>query len=326
MTGAEPILRLAFAFPGSRTLLSATELGLFTALADGGLDCEQLRERLGVHPRGARDFFDTLVALGMLEREDGVYRNTPETARYLDRNSPDYLGGVLELTSIWIFQDWAGLTESLRTGEPRTAGPDLFDELYADPVMTRRFQRAMTHFSLPAIRAIIERYPWAGVTSVADIGCSEGAFLRELADRYPQMRRIGFDREQVRGSFEDYVGERAEFQAGDFLTGPLPSAEVLVFGHILHDWDLDTKQMLLAKAYEALPPGGEIILYESLIDDERRQNAWALVMSLSMLLHTPGGFDYTGADARDWLTEAGFRDVRVERLTPEESMVVATKP
>ncbi|RJQ78615.1 methyltransferase [Pseudonocardiaceae bacterium YIM PH 21723] len=325
MTSADPIMRLGFAFWGSRTLLAATELGVFTALSETPLDERELRDRLGIHPRGARDFFDALVALGMLDREDGVYRNTEATARYLDRAGAEYLGGILEMSAQRLFRDWAGLTDSLRTGQPQKPAEDVFADLYADPEQTRKFQRAMTGGSLPSIRAIVERYPWERVSSVADIGCSEGAFLRELAGRHPQVRRIGFDREQVRDSFLEYAGDRAEFRSGDFFTDPLPEAGVLVFGHILHDWDLTTKRMLLAKAYRALPAGGEIILYEALIDDDRRQNAFGLLMSLNMLVETAGGFDYTGTDARGWLTEAGFQDVRVQQLTDTESMVIATK-
>jgi hypothetical protein len=100
---------------------------------------------------------------------------------------------------------------------------------------------------------------------------------------------------------------------------------VLVMGHILHDWDLGQKKGLIAKAYAALPAGGALLVYEALIDDERRQNAFGLLMSLNMLIETPGGFDYTGADCRGWMREAGFRDTRVEHLVGPDSMVVGVK-
>lgn len=87
------ILRLGYAFRGSKVLMSAVELDLFTELATAPLNGETLRMKLGLHRRGARDFFDALVALGMLERESGTYRNTPETDFYLDRNKPSYIGG-----------------------------------------------------------------------------------------------------------------------------------------------------------------------------------------------------------------------------------------
>jgi hypothetical protein len=96
-------------------------------------------------------------------------------------------------------------------------------------------------------------------------------------------------------------------------------------GHILHDWNLDEKKMLIRKAYEAIPEGGAFIAYDSIIDDDRRTNAMGLMMSLNMLIETPGGFDYTGADCIGWMKEAGFRETRVEHLVGPDSMVVGIK-
>jgi hypothetical protein len=130
--------------------------------------------------------------------------------------------------------------------------------------------------------------------------------------------------------FNEYVAsfglqDRLKFLPGDFMKEPLPKADVLVMGHILHDWDLPQKKMLLAKAYDALPPGGAVVAYDAVIDDDRRTNAFGLLMSLNMLIETPGGFDYTGADCRRWMTEAGFRETRVAHLTGPDSMVVGFK-
>ncbi len=96
-------------------------------------------------------------------------------------------------------------------------------------------------------------------------------------------------------------------------------------GHILHDWNLEEKKMLIAKAYDALPPDGALIICESLIVDERRSNAFGLLMSLNMLIELPGGFDYTDADCTGWLREAGFHETRVEHLIGADSMVVGIK-
>src|SRR3981081_4527888 len=121
------------------------------------------------------------------------------------------------------------------------------------------------------------------------------------------------------------VSDRVKCLAGNFFTDSLPTADVLIMGHILHDWDLAQKRTLLEKAHAALPKGGALIVYESIIDDERRQNAFGLLMSLNMLIETPAGFDYTGADCRGWLEDAGFRETRVEHLVGPDSMVVGVK-
>ena len=118
---------------------------------------------------------------------------------------------------------------------------------------------------------------------------------------------------------------RLKFAEGDFFKGPLPKTDVVIMGHILHDWDLETKRMLIGKAYDALTPGGAFIVYEAIIDDDRSRNAFGLMMSLNMLIETYGGFDYTGADCQGWMREAGFKETRVEHLAGPDSMVVGIK-
>jgi len=134
----------------------------------------------------------------------------------------------------------------------------------------------------------------------------------------------------VRPLFDDYIAsfglqQRVRFRTGNFFDDPLPTADVLVMGMILHDWDLATKRLLLKKAYQTLPKDGALIVYEHLIDNDRRNNIAGLLMSLIMLLETQGGFDYTGADCCGWMREVGFRETYVEQLTGIESMVVGIK-
>ena len=330
----DAILQLGFAFWGSKTLLSAIELGVFTELAGGdGLDAEELRERLGLHPRSARDFFDALVALGMLERNDGRYSNTPATEVFLDRAKPSYLGGIMEMSNARLFGFWGSLTEGLRTGEPQNEakhGENFFAELYADPARLEQFAKAMSSLSAPAGALIAAKFPWHDYGSVIDIGCAEGAVPAQIALAHEHMGGGGFDLPPLEPIFDAYVGrlglgERLSFTAGDFFADPLPEADVLVMGHILHDWGLDEKRVLLQKAYDALPDGGALIVYEALIDDERRQNAFGLLMSLNMLIETPNGFDFTGADCTGWMRETGFRETRVEPLIGPDSMVIGIK-
>ncbi|MFI0264217.1 methyltransferase [Streptomyces sp. NPDC017056] len=332
----ERLIRLGMGFWASKALFSAVELGLFTELAaHGPAPRDRLVARLGLHGRGSADFLDALVALGLLERENGVYRNTPVSARHLDRARPEsYMGHFFEFANDEWYPAWQSLTEALRTGIPQNNAKDPekdpFGALYADPDRLARFQRMQSGISLGASLALAERFDWSGRTSVADIGCSEGAFLIRVLQRHPHLTGVGFDLPRVGPHFAEEVGraglaDRLAFREGDFFTDPLPEADVLSFGHILHDWDLDTRRMLLRKAYEALPPGGTVIVREALIDDDRRSNALPLLVSLHMLMETPGGSDYTGADGRAWLAEAGFRDTRVEQLAGSVSMVVGTK-
>jgi len=328
-------MQLGLGFWASKTLLSAVELRVFAALAEAGpLDADDLRERLGLHPRSARDFFDALVALEMLERDDdGRYSNTPATDLFLDPAKQPYVGGLLEMSNARLYPFWGSLTEGLRTGEPQNeakAGDDFFAALYADEQRLAQFARAMSSASAGIAQAMAAKFPWAEHKSVIDIGCAEGALPAGVALVHGHLTGGGFDLPPVRPLFEAYVerlglGDRLTFTPGDFFADPLPSADVLVMGRILHDWDLEQKLELLRKAYDALPDGGALIVYDALIDDDRRTNAFGLLMSLNMLIETPGGFDYTGADCRGWMAETGFKDSYVESLVGPDAMVVGLK-
>jgi hypothetical protein len=330
----DAIMQLGTAFWASKTLLSAVELGVFSELAQAGaLEGEELRRRLSLHERSATDFFDALVALGMLEREEGRYANTPATDLFLDRAKPSYAGGMLEMANARLYGFWGSLTEGLRTGVPQNeakGGGDFFEALYADPARLAQFARAMSAISSGAGQAIAAKFPWRDHNSVIDIGCAEGAVPAQIALAHEHITGGGFDLPAIKPIFDAYVagfglGERLSFTAGDFFADPLPEADVLVMGHILHDWDLDQKRLLLQKAHNALPDGGALIVYEAIIDDERRSNTFGLLMSLNMLIETPGGFDYTGADCRAWMQETGFRESYVEHLVGPDSMVVGIK-
>lgn len=336
-TNPSRVMELTHAFWGAKALFAAVELGLFATLAEvGPQDGEALCSRLGVHPRAARDFFDALVALGLLERgSDGHYSNTPEAALYLDPRQETYLGGLIGLRDRRSYPLWGSLAEAIQTGQPqneaKSGGDELYAaSLYADPARLELVLRGMTGLTLPIARAVAERFPWDRYRSVIDIGTAQGCLPVQVALAHSHLTGGGFDLPQVRPIFEGYVREhdlveRLRFFPGDFFRDPLPSADVLVLGRILHDWDLGRKKALLAKAHVALPEGGALLVYDTIIDDDRRTNALGLLMSLNMLLETNGGFDYTGADCIGWMREVGFRETRVEPLAAGHAMVVGMK-
>lgn len=331
--GIGTIMQLGFGFFPSKVFLSAVELGLFTELARGPLDADTLRERLGLHPRSALDFFDALAALGWLQRNEGAYSNTPTVDFYLDANKPDsYLGGIFEMASVRMFRYWASLTDALRTGRPQNEAKDsgaTFTDLYADPQALEKFLAAMSSISIGPAQHIAAKFPWRRYRTFIDIGCGRGTAAAIIAKLHAHLSGGGFDLPVVQPLFERHVAQaglsdRMRFHAGDFFRDPLPHADVLIMGHVLHDWNFEQKQLLLNKAYQALPEGGALIVYESLIDDAR-QTPSGLLMSLNMLIETAGGFDFTGQECMQWMRAAGFKDARVEALTGPASMVVGTK-
>lgn len=327
------IMQLGLGFWGAKTLLSAVELGVFTELADGPRDGAELAGRLGLHRRAAGDFLDALVALGMLDREGSVYSNTPDTDLFLDRRKPSYVGGMLEMANARLYPFWGSLTDALRTGEAQNevkSGGDFFAELYADPERLAGFLHAMSALSTGAAIAISQKFAFDSHTSVLDLGCAEGGVLAHILAGHEHLSGIGFDLPAAGGAFERHLRERdlherASFVGGDFFTDEIPQADVIVLGHILHDWDLAQRKDLLARVFDALPEGGAVIVFDAIIDDDRRENAFGLLMSLNMLIETPGGSDYTGSECREWMREAGFTNAYVEHLAGPDSMVVAFK-
>ena len=330
----EKILQTGLAFWPAKTLLSAIEMGVFTELAKGPETFDTLSGRLGLHPRSARDFLDTLTALGFLQRTSDRYANTLETDLFLDKNKPSYIGGVLEMANHRLYPFWGRLTEALRTGLPqnevKSGGPNLFEELYADPARLKQFLAAMTGLSRGANMTIARAFPWSTYKSFVDVGTAQGDLAVQIALANPHLRGQGFDLPQVAPIFEEYVAgmgvkDRLTFVPGSFFTDALPDTDVVLMGHILHDWDLPTKKMLIQKSFDAIRPGGALVVYEAIIDDDRSKNAFGLMMSLNMLIETPGGFDYTGADCCGWMREAGFSQTRVEPLVGPDSMVIGIK-
>jgi O-methyltransferase domain len=188
----------------------------------------------------------------------------------------------------------------------------------------------MTGISRGANRAIAQKFAWSNYRTFADVGTAQGDLAVQIAVANSHLSGFGFDLPEVGPIFEEYVEQhglngRLRFHPGNFFTDSLPKVDVITIGDILHDWDLDEKKMLLRKAHDALSDGGAVIIYDTIIDDDRSQNAFGLMMSLNMLVETPGGFDYTGRDCIAWMKEVGFREAHGEHLAGPDSMVVGTK-
>jgi predicted O-methyltransferase YrrM len=334
----EKILEVGFAFWPSKVLLTAVELDVFTTLGARSMTGAELRRVLGLHPRGIYDFFDTLVALGFLEREGdgpgGKYRNTASTAQFLDRNQPGYIGGMLEMLNARLFGYWNDLGTALKTGRPQNevkhSQQPLFEALYSDPARLEQFMSAMRGISTPNFQALAEKVDFSKFRTLCDVGGATGLLSTLVAQRHPHLQCISFDLPEVepiarRWIARDGMADRVTAVSGDFLKNPLPRADVITMGMILHDWNLDKKKHLVRLAYAALPPGGAFIAIENLIDDARRQNAFGMMMSLNMLIEFGDAFDFTGADFWNWCREAGFKRYEVVHLGGPCSAAIAYK-
>ena len=333
-----PVLQTAFAFWSSKVLLTAVELGVFTKLADRRITGEELGAELGLHPRGISDFFDALVAMQFLAREgDGsaaMYCNTPLGALYLDQKSPRYVGGWLVMLNDRLFKFWHDLPEALRTGRPQNetkhGQKGIFEELYQELPKLEQFMGAMTGLSRMNFEAFAAKYDLSQYQTLCDVGGATGLLSIEVAKKNPHLQCISFDLPAVEPIAKRHIAaaglsDRIRTASGDFFQDPLPKADVITMGMILHDWNLEKKMHLIRSAYDALPPGGALVAIEALIDDARRENVFGLLMSLNMLIEFGDAFDYSGADFRGWCSEAGFQRFEVIHLAGPSSVAIAYK-
>ncbi|MEC4675003.1 MAG: methyltransferase [Nitrospirota bacterium] len=332
------IMEVGMGFWPAKVLLSAMELGLFTELGTKSLTGRELQGALGLHQRANPDFFDTLVALRFLDRDgDGLearYRNTEETATFLDRNSPQFMGGILEMANARLYRFWGDLTEGLRTGSPQNeikhTGQSMFAELYSNPERLEQFMEAMAGVSVGHFHALANSFDFSPYRTLCDVGGATGLLSMLVAKQHPHLRCTSADLPAAINIAERKIADagltdRISVLPLDFFADPLPKSDVITMSLILHDWNLEKKMHLIRAAYEALPPGGAFVVIEHLIDDARRENAFGLLMSLNMLIELGDAFDFTVGDFFGWCREVGFRKTEVIPLVGPASAGVAYK-
>jgi hypothetical protein len=333
-----PILQTSFAFWSSKVLLTAVDFGLFTKLGDRRMTGAELGAELGLHQRGIRDFFDALVAMQFLGREgDGSsakYHNTPASALYLDSKSPRYIGGILVMLNARLFKFWNDLPDALRTGQPQNetkhGQKGIFEELYQELPKLEEFMGAMTGLSRINFEAFAAKFDFSNFKTLCDVGGATGLLCIEVAKKHPHLCCTSFDLPPVEPIAQRHIAaaglrDRIRTASGDFFKDPLPKADIITMGMILHDWNLEKKMHLIRAAYDALPPGGAFVAIEALIDDSRRENLFGLLMSLNMLIEFGDAFDYSGADFCGWCSEVGFQRFEMMHLAGPSSAAVAYK-
>jgi precorrin-6B methylase 2 len=332
------IMQVGMGFWASKTLLTAVKLELFTKLAVRPLTGKEIKYELCLNERGLYDFLDTLVALGFLQRSGNkstaIYSNSAETDFFLDKNKLSYIGGMLEMANNRLYPFWNFLEEGLRKGTPqneiRTGRSSLFEEIYSDTDKTREFVNAMGGIQTGNFIAFASEFDFSGYNTLCDIGGAGALLSAHVVSHNPHMKCISFDLPPVGAIALENISRMGlassiKIKSGDFFADPFPKADIITMGNILHDWGTRDKKKLISKAYEALPVGGALVVIENIIDDERRKNAFGLMMSLNMLIETAEGFDFTGADFDGWAKEAGFSKTSVMPLTGPSSAAIAIK-
>jgi len=320
---------LAHSFTVSKLLLSAVELGVFTALAhtvEGSAETEELRAATGLHARAATDFFDALVALGLLEKEEGRYRNSPLAQNHLVRGE-NFKGGFLDGANYVLYPAWGRLTEALRTGKPQAEGD--FEAMLDDPRARQTFLAMQDALSAPLVPQLLDALDLTGYSTLVDVGGARGNLAGLILQARPNLTARVFDRPQNAEPCAEHaktlgVEGRLDFTGGDFFADPLPAADVVVIGHVLADFSVDERKQLVGKAYDAVAPGGALLVYDPMPGDE--PHLPALVSSLHMLVMTPAGAGYHPGDCEQWMRVAGFTDVTRHPLLLGNTLLVARKP
>ncbi|GAO44016.1 methyltransferase [Flavihumibacter petaseus] len=337
----DKIMQIGSGFWPAKILLTAVEFELFTHLArEGKMPAKAIRALLSLKctDRHLYDFLDALHVLGFLQRDGfwdaAQYSNSPDAEAFLDKQKPTYMGGILEMFNNRLYGFWHKLGEGLKTGlaQNEVAGGEdpLFVTLYKDPERLQGFVSAMTGIQIGNFMALAEKFDFSPYKTFLDAGGSAGVLSIMVAKHNPDMTCTTLDMQQVEDiavKTIDKFGAANKVKAvsGDFFSEPLPKADVIAMGNILHDWNEENKLLLLRKAYDALPEGGAFIAIEAVIDNDRKQNLFGLMMSLNMLIETADGFDYTFADFDKWAKQTGFKKTALLPLTGPSSAAIAYK-
>jgi hypothetical protein len=334
------IMQIGTGFWASKILLSAIKFQLFTELAiKTKMSGHDIKTTLSLKcsDRHLFDFLDALTGFGFLQREGlletALYSNTHDTDTFLDKSKPSYIGGILEMMNNRLYSFWGSLEDGLLTGLPQNEAKrseDFFGLIYQDPEKLKGFINAMSGIQMGNFMTFAQKFDFSKYKTLADVGGSGGLLSLMVAKHQPHMTCTTFDLLPVEPIANETVqkfglGDRVKTQSGDFFADAFPKADVITMGNILHDWDEEKKVLLMKKAYEALPEGGAFIAIESIIDNERKQNLFGLMMSLNMLIETGTGFDYTFADFVRWSNAAGFKSTSLLPLAGPSSAAIAYK-
>lgn len=329
------IMGIGMGYRNARILHSAMELGVFATLGSEQMSADELGEKVGIHPRVRADFFDVLGALDLL-LVDGPpaerrYANTPATTTFLIPEMPTYMGGMLEMSRERSYAHFEHLTEALQTGEPvseiRSGDDDFFGTLYDNPDALDLFLRAMSGIQFGGGAMLSMLLPLAEHQHLCDVGGASGTTAAVVSDFHPHLQCTVFDLPPVAAVAEKHLAERGaervDVVAGDFLIDPLPACDIMLMGNILHDWNEETKRMLIRKAADAVAPGGRFVAIEMVLDENRTENLMGLVNSMHMLVEFGDAGEYTPSQFDEWCLDAGFERTEVIPLIGPLSVAVA---
>jgi hypothetical protein len=330
---AAELKRLGNAFCHAKLLLTASELGLFADLdRNGEATMEEIGMRLGVSPRGLSDFLNALVAMGLLTRRDGRFGIVEAVRPHLAPGGPTSLAGFFSRSSRVLYQAWGSLTEAIRTGLPQVpaAQQGEFEKMLSNPRTRKNYLQMMDSVSTHLASHLAKAIDWSRFRHLVDVGGARGNLAGRLVKAHPHLSATVFDLPVMGESLAEHMADLCppspvDFVGGNFFVHALPRGDVLIIGHVLHNWAPDERELLVRKAFAALRPGGSLLVYDAMLEDEN-DDLDRLVVSLNMLLVTAGGSEYPASACERWMTDAGFINVSRQRLGRTDTLVIGHKP
>ena len=325
--GLRGLLEIARAGLSTQVLYAANTLGVFGHLAHQPQSPRGLAEKLSLDELAVERLLDACAALGLVRKSNGCYENSATAAMFLVPDRPEYVGDAVDMFRWRVAPRWDDLEASLRGHRPK----NMYDELLAQPEQFERFILSLRQLAVWRARALAMRLDFSAFRRLLDLGAGSGVYSVEILGRNPALRAYLFDQPRVceilrRLMGEEGLSERVEIIAGDFFCDELPRADLVLFSNVLHDFAVEQAQRLVSRAFEALEPGGAIVINDFILEDSKTAPVDGALMSLVLFLETDGAGNYSGQEYSNWLTAAGFREIEVVTLHEAERVVRARKP
>lgn len=294
------------AFQKSRILLTAFELELFTTLDQAPLTSAEVAEKCSTDVRYTDRLLNSLVAFELLVKEDHKYRNSPLAAEYLVKGKPLYMGGIMHAANLW--RTWSNLTQCVKTGKPAaTEAINDRGDNWLGAFIAAMHDRARQQ-AAPSIALLnLDK-----VRHVLDLGGGSGAFAMAFADAREGIMATVFDLPNVTPITEKYIREngfagRIKTLTGDYTRDDIGKGYELIFlSAIIHSNSFEVNEQLIAKCADSLNPGGQLVIQDHIMSDDRTQPLIGAIFALNMLVGTQSGDTYTSSEIKQWMTKAGL--------------------
>ena len=319
------IQEAASAFMKSRVFLTAHELGVFTAVGEGRRSSADVARALHTDGRATDRLMNALCAMGLLDKTNGLFSNTPLGSRFLVEGGPEFLAGLTHMVHLW--ETWSTLTEAVRRGGSLAARH--VNERGAE--WLRAFITAMHWRARQHAPGVVAALDLSGVSRVLDVGGGSGAYAMAFVRASKGMSAVVMDLPNVIPLTRDHIEREGlsndvETAVGDYDRDELGTGFDLVFlSAIIHSNSPDLNRALIRKGVKALNPSGQLVVQDFIVSEDRTGPPFSALFALNMLVGTEGGGTYTFDELREDLELSGFVEAEILRHDEWMSSLIAAR-